>query len=263
MRKPLAFLRRDFLIEASYRFNFLLSLAGLLFSVTIFYFLGKMVDPSMVRGAAEDYFSFSLVGMALTLFLRTGLGSFSISLREEQLAGTLEAVMSTPTSLTTIVLSSSLWRFLFTSLAALAFLGTGLVFGVSYAGANWGAAALIFVFTIASFASLGIISASFTIIFKRGDPVNWAVSSLSVLLGGVFYPVSVLPEWLRPLSRALPITWSLDGLRGALLMREGFGSLRGEIAVLAIITAVLLPLSLYLFHVSVNHARTMGTLSKY
>lgn len=46
-------------------------------------------------------------------------------------------------------------------------------------------------------------------------------------------------------------------------MREGFGALRGEIAVPAIITAVLLPLSLSMFHVSVNHARKMGTLSKY
>lgn len=263
MRKPLAFLKRDFLIEASYRFNFLLSLAGLLLSVAIFYFLGKMVDPSMVRGEAEDYFSFALVGMALTLFLRTGLGSFSESLREEQMAGTLEAVMSTSTSLTTIVLSSSLWRFLFTSLAALAFLGTGLLFGVSYAGANWGAAALIFFLTVASFASLGIISASFVIVFKRGDPVNWAVSSLSILLGGVFYPVSVLPDWLRPLSRAIPITWSLDGLRGALLLGEGYGALLGEIAILALITAVLLPLSLFLFRLSVNHARRTGTLSKY
>lgn len=142
----------------------------------------------MVRGAAEEYFSFSLVGMALALFLRTGLGCFSESLREEQLAGTPKAVMSTPTSLTTIVLSSFLWRFLFTSLAVLSILGTGLVFGVSCAEANWGAAALIYVFTIASFASLDIISASFTIVFKRGDPVNWAVSSLSVLLGGVFTP---------------------------------------------------------------------------
>ncbi len=263
MRKCLAFLKRDFLIETSYRFNFLLSLAGLLFSVTIFYFLGKMVDPSMVRGSADDYFSFALVGMALALFLRTGLGSFAESLREEQMDGTLEAVMSTPTSLVTVVLSSSLWRFTFTSLAALAFLGTGALFGVSYAGANWGAALLIFALTVAAFSSLGIISASFIVTFKRGDPVNWLVSSLSVPLGALFYPVTVLPAWLRPLSKALPITWSLEGLRAALLRGAGLHELRGKMAVLAIITITLLPLSLALFRLAVNHARKTGTLSKY
>lgn len=263
MRKAYAFLRRDFFIEASYRFNFLLSLVSVVFAIAIFYFMGKIVDPAAVQDTADDYFSFVLVGIAMAMYLRTGMGSFAGSVREEQMMGTLEAMMSTPTSLTTIILSSSVWRFLFTSISVLAFLVVGALFGVSFAGANIAAALLLLVLTIASYAALGIISASFIIVFKRGDPINWAVSNLSIFLGGVFYPVSILPGWLRLFSRLLPMTWALDGMRGALLKGESFSSLWREFLALIIIAAVLVPLSLVLFRLSVHYARKNGTLVKY
>jgi len=263
MRKVLAFLGRDFFMETSYRFNFLLSLIGVVFSVAIFYFLGKIVDPAYVQESADDYFSFALVGVAMAMYLRTGLGAFAESMREEQMMGTLEAMMSTPTSLTTIILSSSIWRFLFTSVSVLAFLVVGTFFGVSFAGANILAALLLLVLTVAAYAALGIISASFIIVFKRGDPINWVVSSLSILLGGVFYPITVLPGWMQSLSRLLPITWSLEGIRGALLMGESFSALWEDFLALAIIAAVLIPLSLALFRLAVHYARRTGTLVKY
>lgn len=263
MRKALAFLKRDFFIETSYRFNFLLSVVGMVFSVAVFYFMGRIVDPSSVQETADDYFSFALVGMAMAMYLRTGLGSFAESVRDEQMMGTLEAMLATPTSLPTIILSSSLWRFAFASVSVLAYLLVGAAFGVSFAGANVAAALLLLVLTVASFAALGIISASFIIVFKRGDPINWVVSSLSVLLGGVFYPYSILPGWLRSLSRLLPITWSLDGMRGALLKGESFSALGGEFLALAVIAAVLIPISLACFSFSVSYARRTGTLVKY
>lgn len=263
MRRALAFLKRDFLIEISYRFNFLLSLVGLVVTISVFYFLGKIVDPETVQDSAGNYFSFALVGMAMALYLRAGLGSFAESVREEQMMGTLEVMLSTPTSLTTIILSSSLWRFLFTSLSVFAFLLVGAAFGVSYAGANVGAALLLLVLTIAAYAALGIISASFIMVFKRGDPINWVVSSLSILLGGVFYPLSVLPGWLRALSRLLPITWSLEGIRGALLRSQGYAALGDNFLALAVIDVLLLPLALFLFRLAVNHACRVGSLMKY
>jgi ABC-2 type transport system permease protein len=263
LRKALAFLKRDFRIELSYRFNFLLSLVGVIFSAAIFYFLGKIVSPSMVEESADDYFSFALVGMAIAMYLRTGLGSFAESVREEQMIGTLEAMMSTPTSLPTIIFSSSLWRFLFTSITVLAYLAVGAALGVSFAGANVAGALVLLVITIAAYSALGIISASFIIVFKRGDPINFVVSNLSMLLGGVFYPVSILPGWLRFLSRLLPMTYSLQGIRGALLKGRGFSALWGDMLALMIISAVLIPAGLALFKVAVDHARRAGTLVKY
>jgi ABC-2 type transport system permease protein len=79
----------------------------------------------------------------------------------------------------------------------------------------------------------------------------------------VFYPVSVLPGWLRFISRLLPITWSLEGIRGALLKGESFSALWQEFLALAIIASVLVPLGLAFFRLSVHYARKTGTLVKY
>jgi ABC-2 type transport system permease protein len=59
------------------------------------------------------------------------------------------------------------------------------VFGVDRGNANLFDAMIILILTIICFCSLGIISASFIMIFKRGDPVNWVFGSVSALLGGV------------------------------------------------------------------------------
>jgi len=114
-----------------------------------------------------------------------------------------------------------------------------------------------------AYAAIGIISAAFIIVFKRGDPVNWVVSSLSILLGGVFFPYTVLPGWMQFFSRLLPMTWSLDGIRSALLKGAGFASLWREFLALAVIAAILVPTSLTLFALAVRHARRVGSLVKY
>ena len=45
LAKLIAFLRRDFLTQVSYRLAFLLQIVGLLFSLAAFYFMSKMIDP--------------------------------------------------------------------------------------------------------------------------------------------------------------------------------------------------------------------------
>jgi ABC-2 type transport system permease protein len=123
MNKPLAFLKRDLLIEASYRFSFVFQVASVLFTVASYYFLARFIGSSVVPGLdayGGDYFAFVLIGVALYDYLGTSLNAFSRSIRESQLTGTLEALLSTQTSLPTVILSSSAYPFLWTSLGVVA-----------------------------------------------------------------------------------------------------------------------------------------------
>ncbi len=262
--KAWAFLKRYLFIEASYRLSFFLSLASVFLAAAVFYFLGKIVDPSAVEGAGYDYFSFAIVGIAFSSFLRAGLFSFSNALREEQMMGTLEAMAATPCRPAEIVFYGTLWRFAFSLLTAAAYLAVGaMFFGLSLGRADWPAALLMIALTTASYCSLGILSACFILVFKRGDPVNWLVGNLSTLLAGVYYPVEVMPGWLQGLARFIPLTWSLRGLRLALLEGYGVGRLGEETLALAAFSAVLLPASLALFSLALRHARRTGSLAKY
>jgi ABC-2 type transport system permease protein len=267
IRIALAYLKRDLRTEASYRFSFFLQFFGIFFSVAVFYFISKMLGPAAMPYLANyggDYFSFVIIGLALAEYSGVGVSSFANSLRQAQTAGTLEAMLTTPTSLYTIILSSSLWDYLLTTLRVLVYLLVGLFFmGMRLANPNYLAAVLILLLTIIVFSSLGVIAASFIMVLKRGDPVTWAFSAFSSLLGGVYYPITVLPEWMQAIAKILPITYSLDGMRQALLNGASVRELGIDILALTLFSLLLFPLSLFAFRLAVRRAKVEGSLTHF
>jgi ABC-2 type transport system permease protein len=267
--KPLAFLKKDFLMETSYRFSFFLQFGAIFFSVVMFYFVAKLIgDAPSVKNSLDqyggEYFSFVLIGIAFSNFLAVGMGSFSSNIRGEQMMGTLEAMLVTPTRLPTIILSSSQWSFAFTSLRVGVYLLLGaLFFGVNLGNANVLPALTALVLTVIAFSSLGIISASFIMIFKRGDPLAWIISTSSTLLGGVYYPISILPDWLQGLSLLFPITYALDAIRLSLLQGYGFAGISRDLLALVLFSLITLPISLLVFRYAVRRAKKDGSLAYY
>lgn len=266
MVRALAFLRRDIQLQLSYRFAFLLQLFGVFFSMLVFYFLSKLVGPSAAPYLADyggSYFAFVLIGLAFSGYFGVGLQGFAGTLREAQTTGTLEAMLLTPTRLSTIVLSSSLYDYGFVTFQVLVYLVLGAaVFGVEIDG-NLPAALVILVLTIVAMTAVGIIAASFIMVLKRGDPVTWLFNSLGLLLGGVYYPVSLMPPWLQTLSRLLPITYALEAMRRALLTNASFQELMPDILALVIFSVVLVPVSLYVFRRAVHRAKVEGSLAHF
>ena len=100
-------------------------------------------------------------------------------------------------------------------------------------------------------------------VFKRGDPINLLIDSLSILLGGVYYPVAVLPSWLQFLAKMLPITYSLEAMRWAILLGDSLTALGREVAALIAFSGAMLPLSLLAFRYAVRQAKRDGSLAQF
>ncbi len=267
LRKPWAFLLKDFINETSYKFSFIIQFLGIFFTVLVFFFLSKLfgnaVSP-LLKPYGGDYFSFVLIGIAFANYLQVSLRSFSSCIRDAQILGTLEALLVTQTSIPTIIFSSSLYSFVLASLRVIVFLLIGvLALGLNIGDANFMGAILILLLTIFSFSSLGIISASFIMVLKRGDPLSWIFTSMSWLLGGVYYPITVLPDWVQKFSYLLPITYSLEGMRMALLKGYTLRALLPSIIPLLIFTIIMLPISIWVFKYAVKRAKIDGSLIKY
>jgi len=262
-----AFLKRDFRVETSYRFSFFLQFISVFFSVAIFYFLASFLGEAAapyLEPYGGDYFAFVLIGIAFAGYFGVGLSSFADSLREAQTTGTLEAMLTTPTDLSAIIISSSLWSYLMTTIRVVLYLFIGAVFlNVDLGNGNYLLAAFVLVLTILSFSSLGIIAASFIMVLKRGNPITWLFSSISNLLGGIYYPVTVLPNWLLVISFFLPITYALRAMRLALLQGETITMLWQDILVLVIFCLILLPSSLFAFAYAVRRSKIDGSLAHY
>ncbi len=137
------------------------------------------------------------------------------------------------------------------------------MFDVNMGNANVVGALLILLLTIISFSSLGIISASFIMVLKRGDPISLMFTGVSGLLGGLYYPISVMPDWLQKLSYLLPVTYSLEGMRLALLKGYSLSALMPNIVALVLFSIIMLPLSILVFGYAVRRAKMDGTLTQY
>lgn len=267
LKKSLAFLYKDFMSDASYKFSFLAQLISIFLSVITFFFLSKLFGSAIspyLKPYGGDYFSFVLIGLAFANYLHVSLNSFSNSIREAQILGTLEAILLTQTEIPTTIFCSALYSFVMTSMRVIVFLLLGVfAFGLEMSKANFAGAFLILCITIVAFSSLGIISASFIMVLKKGDPLNWIFTNLSWVLGGVFYPVAVLPEWVQKISYLLPITYSLEGMRLALLKGYTIQGLLPDIIPLSIFTTIMLPSSVWIFQYAVRRAKVDGSLMQY
>ncbi|MBI3933347.1 MAG: ABC transporter permease [Acidobacteria bacterium] len=261
MHKAWAFFRRDFRNDVSYRLSFLLEILNIILTLASFYFLSKLLGEQVSGRYAP--FPFLLLGMAVNGYMTTALYCFSQSIRGSQQMGVLKAVLATPVSPLAFVFFSSLYPLFRAALDAMVYLAGGVLLGVSLANMNLLSALVLFVLSALAFASIGILSATFTLVFKKGDPLLWAFGGLSWLLGGVFYPLEVLPPLLRQAAALLPITHALTGMRMAMLEGASLSMLVPQIEALALFAAIGLPLSLLLFRSGMHWTRTSGSLGHY
>jgi ABC-2 type transport system permease protein len=262
-----SFLKRDVSLAISYRLSFILQIGGIFFNMASFYFLSRLFGSALVPQLAEyggDYFSFVLIGLAFSGYLGLSLSSFASSIREGQMTGTLEIMLLSPTRLSAILLSSSIWPYLLTTIQVIVYLVLGaLVFGFNMSHANILTALVVLVLSIASFSGFGILSAAVVLIVKKGDPIAWLFGGVTTLLAGVYYPISVLPGWLTPLSHVLPMTYALDAMRLAMLKGYSLYDVRVDILVLAGFAVVLTPLSFFAFRGALKRAKKEGSLLHY
>lgn len=261
-----AFLVRDGRTEVSYRLSFFLSISGIFFTAITYYFVSELLGDNvapLLRPYGGNYFSFALIGVAFAGYFNLGLSGFARALRQAQTMGTLEAMMMTPVPVSTIILGSAAWSYAFTTLRVLVYLLLGLLLGMDLQGANYLGALATLTVAIVAFASIGIIAASIIMVIKRGDPVTGLISGFATLVGGVFYPIEIMPQWLQAVAHLLPITYALRAMRLALLQGASWAALGSDLLALGGFALVLFPLSLVVFRYSVERARAEGSLAHY
>ncbi|UCH79311.1 MAG: ABC transporter permease [Candidatus Coatesbacteria bacterium] len=221
LRIGAAFLRRDFLNLASYRLSFLMGFASLLFYLLIFFFVGRVfsgLGSSYLARYGGEYFPFGVGGLAMQSLVGAGLGGLSQVIAQEQYLGTLEPLLGRRGGGFRLLAAASLSRYLISSGRLLAYLVVAaLLFRVSFRLAGVPLFVGVTALTVAAYFGLGMLSAAVVLVFKQGNPINLFFGQLAALLSGVFFPVEVLPAWLRTVGSFIPLTYALQVGRAALL----------------------------------------------
>ena len=127
--KPLAFIKKDFLIESSYKLSFMFRIFGVLISILTYFFIDKLFGHRIGQHLEQfgvNYFSYVLLSTAFFRYVGIRLGSFSSRVRFEQMQGTLEALLLTPTKTSTILFSLTLWNLVFATIDMAIYITLGI-----------------------------------------------------------------------------------------------------------------------------------------
>jgi len=262
-----AFFRRGLQEALSYRAAFVMQLFTGALSLASFFFLASFIDlgrSPLLAQYGGDYLSFGLVGMVLLNLQFTAVSVYPTTIRQAQVAGTLEAMLATPTPAWLVLVCAPLYRFSTAFFwGVLLIVAGGLFFGLRFDNANAASIALTLPLCVLAFASLGFFGAAATMVLRRPDPISYVLGAVSTLVGGVFYPTQILPAWLQSAGKALPITHALELVRRATFANASIEELGAPLVGLALFCVVSVPLGLAAFAWSIRRARRDGSLTHF
>jgi ABC-2 type transport system permease protein len=262
-----AFARRDFLIAWSYRAGFFSDWLGLLSQVVFLYFIGKMIDPSTLPtygGEQSTYLEFVAVGIALGVFIQLGLQQVSTGVRQEQLMGTLESLLMTPTAVTTIQLGAVVYQLIYIPIRTTLFLVMiAVFFGLNFSASGIPPAMLILIAFIPFVWGLGLVSAAGTLTYRRGAGAVALLAGFLTLTSGAYFPLSVFPDWLADAAERNPIAVAVNGMRESLIGGADWSKTATDLAVLVPVGLVTVAVGILAFRLSLARERRRGSLGLY
>ncbi|WP_214102759.1 ABC transporter permease [Acrocarpospora catenulata] len=109
--------------------------------------------------------------------------------------------------------------------------------------------------------ALAFVAISCVLRFGEGAQVlAWSLVFVFQPLAGVFYPVSVLPQPLQYIAAFVPATHVFEGMRAVL---NGGAIPWDRMAFAGVLDVVYVALALWLYAVTLRHARAKGRLSRF
>jgi ABC-2 type transport system permease protein len=266
MSEVIALVRASWLSATSYRFSFVISLGALAVGIVPMYFVAGAIQPVVadsIRTEGGHYFGFLLVGLMTFWFLTSAVGSLPSALGSHIGSGTLEALLNTPARLPLLFLGLCSYPLLWTAARAGLMVVTGALLGATFAWTSFLLGFPVLLLIVLVHVPFALVSSAAVLIFRTPTPLNTAVLSLSMLLGGVYYSTSVIPSWMGNLSQFVPLTYGLRALRRLVLEDMPLSAVMGDLTVLILFGLGLWTVGLAAFVHGLRYARRAGTLSHY
>ena len=256
--------------------SFYMGILQMVSEAAVFLFIGRWVT----NDSGVQYVSFVILGLAFARFLFATISGCYSSLSIGHSSAMLEPILLSPSSVNLMVIGDLIWTYINTSLYVVCYLLLGWAFGmrIEMGFQLVGMALGVLVLSILSVLGFGYMSAAmFMLANAKGgnEPINWFISTLQGLVSGVYFPISVMPNWLQWISLCLPQTYGIDAARRLLLVGKSgdvtiptqallpFSPLVTDIMMLILFIVILLPLGLWVFKLGLNKAKVDGGLSRW
>ena len=182
----------------------------------------------------------------------------------ERWEGTIEYTLMAPIHRVTHMAGQTFFAVIYSLIFSSIILAvTVVLFDIDLSYANMFGGTLMLIVGSLSFIGVGIMGSVLPLLFpERGSQMTHVIIAILLLVSGVYYPVSVLPEFLQKLSVLSPATYVLDGTRLALLEGMSTRQLWPFIWPTLIMGIIAIPLGLWVFGVAERYAKRAGKLHR-
>jgi ABC-2 type transport system permease protein len=257
LRASYAFVERNFNLTKRYwgwEVAFMVySVAGAL-SVTL---IGRQQDSDLLILSL-------MIGAIFWNFLSVVFSIIGEQISWERWEGTLEYTMMAPVRRASQLVGASIyaviWGLIHTTVVLVVLV---LFFGIDLSQANFVSAIALMVVGSLSIIGLGMMAAALPLLWvERGDQMVFVLNSLLLLVSGVYYSVTILPQWMQTIAAFSPATYILDGVRQALIDGAPISALLGHLAILAVMAVVFIPLGIWVFGWAERYAKRTGKLKR-
>ena len=212
-------------------------------------------------GRAQVYL---LVGALLWTFMSLLFHETSFAIAWERWEGTIEYTFMAPVRRFTHLAGVSLFSLVYGLLrSALIVLAVVLLIHIDVSHADFATAALVLAASTIPLMGLGIFIAILPLLSpEKGEQMTFAVQGILLLVSGVYYPITVLPGAFQVIAHASPLTYTLQGVRDALVNHSSVVDELPTIAILVAMGALLIAGGLFAFSAAERRAKRLGLLKR-
>ena len=223
-------------------------------------FISRGVDIS--PAAQNELATKLLVGGVIWAFLGIIFEIVTETVAWERWEGTIEYTFMAPVSRPVHLIGMGVYAVLYGLVrAALIFVAVVAFIGINLPNANYSASVALLAIASVSFIGVGMMTAVLPLISpEKGTQLGFVAQGLMLVVSGVYYPVSVLPEWMQWISKISPATYALRGIRNSML--DGAGLSWDDVWPLLVIGVVSIPVGLLVFRAGERYAKQHGKLKR-
>jgi ABC-2 type transport system permease protein len=255
-------MRRDAILFASYRTQLVSQFLGPLFTITLFYYISHIITAKTIHSPG-GYFGFVIVGLVIVQILTVSLGIMPVTVRQELVSGTIERFLVSAHGPVNGVLGTMLFPLASAAFTGVLMLGLAtVIFGLPLA-ATAVLAIPVSLLGMLAFLPFAFILVALVMAFKQVTSVTQFIIAGIAIVGGLYFPVTVLPSWIRWTSEVQPFTPATDLLRHLLVDTPLAHSAVVDLLKLVGFIVVLLPTSFALLRAAVRYGQRTGTIAEY
>jgi ABC-2 type transport system permease protein len=227
-------------------------------------FIAKGIDATGESIDVDKYTTILLVGAVIWAYLGIIFEIVTETVAWERWEGTIEYTFMAPLARPVHLFGMGLFSVAYGLVrAALLFVVAALFVNLQLPHADYGAAIVVLLVASVSFIGIGMMTAVLPLISpEKGMQLGFVAQGILLVVSGVYYPVSVLPEWMQWIAKISPATYAIDGCRKAIVDGAGLGAMWSDIWPLLLIGAVAIPLGLKVFSLGERHAKRHGKLKR-